>query len=218
MSVQKYILSKDSSSFTILPNKVLQGVKNGTALGIYCYLSSLPPDWEFYKECIQKHFGIGRKKLDGIFKLLEAHNLISVIQMRNEKGHFGDWKLHVCDGNNFVEIQEDMELSPPLVPNGKPVTVVTEKNSYKRNNNKRNKTNKSSTPNVARFVKTQKSKTPEKKYDREAERKIAMQAMEEIKNKLGIREINRNGRVFVQTEEGISAKAFGGELETLKFE
>ena len=47
MSSDKYIIKKPAGNYTILLNKVLQKLNNYEALGLYCYLFSLPDEWEF---------------------------------------------------------------------------------------------------------------------------------------------------------------------------
>lgn len=103
MSVEKLVITKDSINYTQLPNKVLQAVRDGLSLGIWAYLSSLPPSWEFYKDQIKKHFRIGREKLEKILKTLQGHNLINIQVVRGADGKFTHWALHVKSGNDFVD-------------------------------------------------------------------------------------------------------------------
>ena len=103
MSVEKFIVTKDDSGYTILPNKVLKGLQPyPTALGVWCSLASLPQQWEFYKDKIYSDFNIGRDKLKKIFEILEKCNLIVVTQLRDSQGRFGDWSLHVKNGTEFI--------------------------------------------------------------------------------------------------------------------
>ncbi len=138
MSVQKYVISKSVGNFTTLPNKVLQNLKNYEALGLYCYLASLPTGWEFYKSQLREHGNIGIHKLNYLLKILEKHNLISTAQVRNSKGHFSHFVLQVFDGTDF-KINELENNSTPCYNNRNTVTVATVISTYKGNTYKENK-------------------------------------------------------------------------------
>ncbi|MDP4145601.1 MAG: hypothetical protein Q8936_14135 [Bacillota bacterium] len=103
MSVHKYIVSKQTSNFTTIPNSVLQGLNyNLSALGLYCYLSSLPPLWEFHKEQLRKVCQVGINKLDELLNILSAHNLITITQVRDVSGRFSFFDMQVSDGSQFI--------------------------------------------------------------------------------------------------------------------
>lgn len=106
MPVEKYIVGHEAESgFTQLPNKVLQGLNNIAALGLWTYFASLPPGWIFYKSEIRSHFKIGRDKLDNLLLILKNSNLVKFTQRRNEEsGQFHDWDLTIMSGKNFCEI------------------------------------------------------------------------------------------------------------------
>jgi len=106
MSTEKFIITKEDTNYTIIPNAICQNLKDAEALGLYIYLMSLPPQWEFYKTVIRKHFGWGRDKLDNKLTILKAHNLIEPVPHRNNKGQFEEWNLHVKNGRDFVPIQD----------------------------------------------------------------------------------------------------------------
>lgn len=113
MPVEKYVVShEEESGFTKLPNKVLQGLKNAEALGLWCYLASLPPSWTFYKTEIRSHFKMGRDKLEKLLLLLKKSNLIIVTQIRGDDGQFNDWNLKIMSGKNFGEIGQICVISP----------------------------------------------------------------------------------------------------------
>lgn len=102
MTIEKYLITKESSNFTILPNLVLQNLKDPLALAIWVYLSSLPPEWEIYKDQIQTHFGIGRDKLKTIWSTLKHTNLLEVTSRRDSSGQIIGWKIHIKNGTNFT--------------------------------------------------------------------------------------------------------------------
>jgi hypothetical protein len=132
MSVQKYLINKESNNFTIIPNKIIKGlVNNLELLGFYLHLLSLPPNWSFHKTQLQKECNVGIKKLEKFLKLLVAHNLISIAQNRDSKGKFTFFDLTVYNGDNF-KIIDLQELSTPCVKNRPTDNGSTVKNTYKR--------------------------------------------------------------------------------------
>jgi hypothetical protein len=107
MSVDKLIITKEDANYSIILNVISQNLTDAEALGLYVYLLSLPPKWEFYKEVIRKHFGWGRDKLEKKLTILRTHNLIEPIPERNEKGQFIGWNLHVKNGRDFTHYPEN---------------------------------------------------------------------------------------------------------------
>lgn len=102
MSVEKYIVNKESSNFTIIPNKVIQGLNSHLELlGFYLYLLSLPPQWSFHKTQLREVCKLGINKIDQFFKILHACELIKIIQHRDEKGRFSYFDLTVLNGESF---------------------------------------------------------------------------------------------------------------------
>lgn len=136
MSVQKFVLSKESSNFTIVPNKVIQGIKELELLGFYVYLLSLPPEWIFYKTQLKDHCRIGIKKLERFLSRLAQMNLIEIAQMRDEKGHFAHFDLRILNGDSFKII--DLDDCAPCVNIRTTVNGRTDMGSYKRNIDKVN--------------------------------------------------------------------------------
>lgn len=144
MSVEKFIVRKQTSSFTVIPNNVLQNLRNAEALGLWCYLSSLPPEWEFYKEQLRGHFNIGRDKLDRLINVLQNHSLISLHPVRNAQGQFAQIDLHVHSGENFTinkinELNENAQprTDLPLTDNQSPVNSSYKRNIKKETSNKK---------------------------------------------------------------------------------
>ncbi len=132
MSVEKYVINKESSNFTIIPNKVIQGLKdNLELLGFYLYLLSLPPNWSFHKNNLQETCGIGIKKLEKILRQLAQFNLIHVAQMRNAQGQFAHFDLTVYNGEYFKI--NNLQNAQPCVNNRPTVDGSTVKHGYKRN-------------------------------------------------------------------------------------
>lgn len=143
MSVNKFIINKKNGNFTVLSNNVLQNLHDYEALGLYCYLSSLPHEWEFYKEQLRKHGDCGKEKINKLLKILEVHELIKITQNRLENGQFGTIELEVFDGTNFkindLQKFESPFTEKPLTANRLPVTGSYKRNIDKTNINKKEK-------------------------------------------------------------------------------
>lgn len=140
MSVEKFIVTSETTNYTSLPNKVLQNLKNPEALGVWCYCISMPSSWEFHKENIQSHFGIGRDKLLKIFTLLKKHNLIKIQSIKNNKGRIEKWFLHIKNGEEFLQNTEIQECGKTTILKNQALeNQALENSTYKRNIDKDNK-------------------------------------------------------------------------------
>lgn len=108
MSVEKFIVTKEDSGYTITPNHVIHFLqKHLEILGLWVSLSSLPPNWEFHKTKMMSDFGLGRDKLRKYLNFLEKCNLIEQQQLRNPDGSFGDIVLHIKSGRDFKPVTEN---------------------------------------------------------------------------------------------------------------
>lgn len=126
MSVQKFRISKKQFSFTTIPNQVLQGLAGQLdALGLYCYLASLPEGWEFYKSHLQETCNVGVNKLDRLLKILSNCGLVTISQVRTCAGKFAHFSMEVNDGTSFKnnDLDEFAHRSMKTVPT---VTVPRE--------------------------------------------------------------------------------------------
>ena len=87
-------LSKLTKNFTRIDNQILQdGSVSIEAKGVYCYLVSLPNDWQFSLKNIAKALSVGEKKLTNIFKELIALNLLKKWYYNDENGYK---RLEIC--------------------------------------------------------------------------------------------------------------------------
>lgn len=109
MSVEKLLITQEQKPFTTHLNIVLQNLNNAEALGVWCYLSSLPPDWVVSKEQLRNHFGIGRDKLDKIITHLRKKNLLIVQGIKDINGKFTHWSIHVLSGTEFIKDSQSTE-------------------------------------------------------------------------------------------------------------
>jgi hypothetical protein len=145
MSIEKFIVTKESLPFTTLSNYVLQNLQDPRALGVWCYLSSLPPDWIIYKKQIQEHFKLGREQLDKVLRYLKNVKLLTIDRVRNEKGQFTHSEMCILNGTAFAQLQIDIK-NKELIENAhphaeKPLTGnrALVNSTYKYNKEKENK-------------------------------------------------------------------------------
>jgi hypothetical protein len=138
MSVEKFVIRKEGSSFTIASNKVIDGLKsNLEILGLYLYFLSLPADWTFYKSKVSEECKVGIKKLNRMIKFLSECNLIEVVQHRGESGKFAHFDMCIKNGESFINIgfEENGRRKAKTVHTVSVPTVLT---NYKRNIDKIN--------------------------------------------------------------------------------
>jgi hypothetical protein len=111
MTIEKidFTILQEKKSFTTHFNSVLQNLTNAGALGLWCYLSSLPIDWIINKQHLMNHFDIGKDKLKSYLDHLVKNNLIEIGQERLENGTMGKSYIKVKCGYDFVK---DMANSP----------------------------------------------------------------------------------------------------------
>lgn len=148
MSVQKFKVSKNEGNFTTFPNKVLQNIHNMEALGLYCFLHSLPHGWEFHKNHLRKHTQLGINKLNSLLKTLEEHALIKTVQVRTSKGRFAHFDLQVNDGTAFV-YKEFSESCAPFNENRDTENRATDNSTYKRKSIEKKEYTKETSLNIS---------------------------------------------------------------------
>lgn len=103
------MIKEEGHPFCLIPNNVSQGLTNATALGIWVYFQSLPPDWIIRKKHVMERFGIGEKSHRAIMSLLHRCHLIGYKQTRDENGYFLPNKVIVRNGKDFVVDQQNVE-------------------------------------------------------------------------------------------------------------
>lgn len=129
-NIEKYnsLLMKDTP-FTILLNDVIQKIQDLELLGLYTYLASLPSEWVINKEHLKKHFNIGTKKIESLFRKL-IHIGLLIKEDYREKGRFLGVNYRLCLG--FHRSAEN-----GATVNGATVKEVHINNIYNKNiNNK----------------------------------------------------------------------------------
>jgi hypothetical protein len=104
MSIEKLDsikVKQEKIAFTIHRNYVLQNITDVTALAIWCYLTSLPDDWNVHRNQLANHFQIGRDKLANALKFLNECHLIEYVPIKNHKGQIEVWQILVKEGQEF---------------------------------------------------------------------------------------------------------------------
>ena len=94
-------VTHEEKGFTTHLNLVLQHVHDALALGVWCYLSSLPTNWKINKSKLKTQFNMGREKLDNVLAILKKLDLIKFIRERNSDGTLGDSAILVKAGHDF---------------------------------------------------------------------------------------------------------------------
>ena len=128
MSIEKldfHKVTKEQIPYTLISTKVIQNVSCPTALAVWVYLSSLPPEWRVNKEQIRKHFGVGEKTLKGAFSFLNKYHLIEYLVEKNEKGCIEGWTINVLCGEKFlINLSTGAKLTPVDKSTGSKTTRV----------------------------------------------------------------------------------------------
>ncbi len=98
MSIQKNAkntLSHENGGFTTLINHSIQNIKHTGALGVYCYLASMPSGWNICKKQLQNHFECGKLHINTCFKYLKEIGAIEICCIRNDKGQIEEWSTEL---------------------------------------------------------------------------------------------------------------------------
>jgi hypothetical protein len=82
------VKSKHASNYTVIPNEIFKQEMSPEAIGLLVYLLSLPHDWVIYKTTLHNTFGVGRDKMNSMFKELEKRGYILSVRSQNKEGVF----------------------------------------------------------------------------------------------------------------------------------
>lgn len=80
------IKSKHASNYTVIPNEIYNQGLSMEALGLLCYLLSMPHDWTIYKTTLHTQMNCGVTKLDSAFKELQNSGYILSAKRQKENG------------------------------------------------------------------------------------------------------------------------------------
>lgn len=95
----RIIRTKRRNNFTILNNEIFGESKDKTlkAIGLLCFLISLPDDWEINKQHLYSTFKDGRGIIDSAMKELERLGYIDAVRRRGKGGKFDGIDYFVYD-------------------------------------------------------------------------------------------------------------------------
>lgn len=85
MSIVK---SKHASNYTVIPNEIFKQGLSPESIGLLVYLLSLPHDWVIYKTTLHNSIGIGKDKLNTMFKELSNKGYILSVKTQGKDGTF----------------------------------------------------------------------------------------------------------------------------------
>lgn len=113
-TIEKYLFEDDDQFTTLLNQPLQKDILDAIALGIYCYLMSLPPNWKIIPAQVAKHFKLGigtiRKKL----KLLIGLGYIFYGQ-ESANGRFGAGRYLIFQRSLTSEKRERIQKMFPKV-------------------------------------------------------------------------------------------------------
>lgn len=108
MSVEKFRpvynegkIVHEKKPFTMILNKVLQSCTNSSLLGLWCYLQSLPENWDISPQHLMNHFSIGKDKCYRLLDLAISCRLLRHDIIRDERGRMVGFNYVVLNGENF---------------------------------------------------------------------------------------------------------------------
>lgn len=123
MSIEKLTfeqIRQENKPFTTIFNDVIQNIKDSETLGVYCYLSSLPQNWNVNKTHLMNHFEFGIDKIKKIMSWLNDKQLIEYHRTRDDQGHMGKIYILVKNGvdfiSNFVKKHEHNTIGVKTTP------------------------------------------------------------------------------------------------------
>jgi len=112
--------SKHASNFTVVPNDVFKSGIDITSVGLLVYLLSLPHDWVVHKTTLHKQIGVGRDKLDRMFKDLQAHGYILSLKHQTKNGFDYEHIVYDKPYNGEKEVSQNFTPSTSTPPTEKP--------------------------------------------------------------------------------------------------
>lgn len=134
MAIEKLIgkLNKSEGGFTTILNRIVQNIGSLEAVGLYCYLATMPRDWTINIKQIMNHFSIGKEKAYKVFNQLLELDLITKIEHRDQ-GKFvcNEYILHIDIG--FQPYPEKPDTAKPDPANQDTYKTNNKQNKYNTN-------------------------------------------------------------------------------------
>lgn len=134
--------SRHASNFTVIPNEVFKSGIKLESVGLLAYLLSLPHDWVVQKTSLHKQLGMGRIKLDTMFKDLQEHGYIISIKHFSKHGVSYEHVVYDKPFNGELPPKKEEKKTPANTPQptDTPLTGFMEAGSMQLlNTNKQNK-------------------------------------------------------------------------------
>lgn len=104
-------LKQDIIPYTQHLTFVLQNLIDRSALGLWCYLTSLPQNWNVNRQHLINHFGCSGYSIDRDLKTLRDNKLLF---NENKKDTLGRWHvslIHIKAGKEFMEHIRNQKVS-----------------------------------------------------------------------------------------------------------
>lgn len=77
----------------------LKKIKKTSALGVYCFIASMPQEWVISKKEIRDHFDCSSEHIDTCMKYLRELGFISNQRMRDEQKKIRGWRIVLNEMN-----------------------------------------------------------------------------------------------------------------------
>jgi len=114
--MERIIKSTVHTDFSVIPNEVNRRTDISLkATGLYCYLNSLPPHWEIFKNEIVNHFTDGKDSLNAAFLELEKLGYLTKSPQKNISGF---------TSNNYIFHSFPFGVMPVQIVAENPTTVA----------------------------------------------------------------------------------------------
>ena len=131
--------TKRKANLTIINNEIFQSERMSIeAIGLLCYILSLPDDWIIHKTQLMQKFKIGRDKMNKLFNEIKQDGYLCCVDLIKEKGKF--------KGTSYVFYDESQKETVYVFPvTGEPFTEkqpLLSTNTILSNNNTKENTDK----------------------------------------------------------------------------
>ena len=81
--------AKNTQNYSVINNAIFEDVSlSWKAKGLFCYLLSLPNDWQIHAAELEQHASDGKASLNAAIKELEAAGFLEVQKGKDDKGRF----------------------------------------------------------------------------------------------------------------------------------
>jgi len=125
--------NKIKENFTTIPNSVIRNkTLSDRARFLFCYMASMPNDWQFYQSAMAKELNYSKDTLRKYMEELLATGYL-IREQRREKGKFDSYD-YTINFSPCMENTDTVKNGSGKIPNREKSTI-TNKDSEQRNNN-----------------------------------------------------------------------------------